>query len=283
MEDKRKRMVEINVTGRVSVVCHRYAVSGSAIQSLTRQVLSEVLDEIGSSDPSMSEINQIMDERILRLEQQFNPAHQAPEPDSDAKPAAVEAPSENPETPQVATESAQSVVEEGKEEEEEDDDGRADDRREWRKKSREERQLRLQAQFQDGGGRPDDAAYTQRLQDRRKPLKKLLTHECVAFKLMEEKRALKLLRELPGRDPEVAEGEILDELRNNLQLQIKSFIRKYQGGPWPSPRQQEEIRLEIAELPTIHSLITMTRQLIREQEEWLKKNKNDFVNRLLGR
>jgi hypothetical protein len=119
---------------------------------------------------------------------------------------------------------------------------------------------------------PKAKVMTERLQEERKPIKELLTADCVKLGLVERKRANYLITQLAGKKPKEAELEVVMELRNNLHKQIKDFIRKHKGGPWATPTQQEEIRLDIVQTPTIRSLIFLTKQLFKERQKWLADN-----------
>jgi hypothetical protein len=122
--------------------------------------------------------------------------------------------------------------------------------------------------------------HSEKLAEQRKPLAKLIIQDCVYLGLVRPGRARYLVRNMPGKNPKLAEEEVVVELRNNLYEQIHKFMRKYKGGPWDSPMQQEEIRLDINATPSVRSLVMLTGQLLREQNQWMAQNKGGFTARL---
>lgn len=124
--------------------------------------------------------------------------------------------------------------------------------------------------------------HSAKLQVKRKPIGKMIMEDCVTLGLVSPKRAKQLVQQMPGKDPKDAETEVVTELRNNLYEQIRKFMRKHKGGPWTSPTEQNDIRLEITNTPNIRMLVSLTRQLLREQNGWLDKNKTGLASRLFG-
>jgi uncharacterized protein YlaI len=130
------------------------------------------------------------------------------------------------------------------------------------------------------GYQPSTADKTQRLANERKPIQTLLCEDCVQIGLLKPQRAEYLATQFAGKLTNEAEEEVLVELRNNLQEHVRRIIRKLNGGPWPTPKEQENLRVEIAEIPTVRSLLFLTREILREREEWL--DKNSITGRLFG-
>jgi hypothetical protein len=132
------------------------------------------------------------------------------------------------------------------------------------------------------GYQPHAEEMTKKLESERKPIQNLLLEDCVQLRLLEQKRAEYLVTQFAGKLPHVAEEEVVIELRNNLHQQVRRFMRKHKGGPWASPKDQEELRLEIARTPTVRSTLHLTRQLLRERRQWLNKSKKSLTGRLFG-
>lgn len=129
---------------------------------------------------------------------------------------------------------------------------------------------------------PSARGMEQKLQEARKPLCKLLREECVHLGLVTAERAEELVHGLAGRLREDAEADIVAELRNNLHHQMRAYIRQQKGGPWPTPKSQEELRLDIVATRSVSSLLTLARQLLRERTQWESRHKVGRVRSLLG-
>jgi hypothetical protein len=122
----------------------------------------------------------------------------------------------------------------------------------------------------------------QKLEDSRKPLRKILQEDCVRLGLLSQERAERLASRLAGRRREDAEAELMAELRNNLHRQIRAYMRQNNGGPWTSPKQQEDVRLDIANTNSIHGVVTLTRHLLQERKNWEGNFKKGLLSSLLG-
>ena len=131
-------------------------------------------------------------------------------------------------------------------------------------------------------GTVDAKSMEEKLQAARKPLRKLLREDCVTLGLVTPERAEALVCGLAGRTRETAELDIVAELRNNLHGQVRSYIRKHKGGPWPSPKSQEELRLDIVGTATVHSLLMLARQTLRERSRWESEQSGGALSSLLG-
>lgn len=121
-----------------------------------------------------------------------------------------------------------------------------------------------------------------KLEESRKPLRKILNEDCVRLGLLDIKRAEKLASRLAGKSREDAEAEIVAEIRNNLHQQVRAYLRKYKGGPWPSPKLQEELRVDIASTNSVHAVVTLTRFLLKERRNWETKMKKGKLGNLFG-
>ncbi len=122
----------------------------------------------------------------------------------------------------------------------------------------------------------------EKLQEARKPLRELLTKDCVRLGLVEQKRARVLAAGLAGRRKEEAEGDIVAELRDNLNRQIRTYMRKHKGGPWDSVGKQEDLRLDITHTKTVHNLVVLARQLLKECKDWKSQTNKSLLHNLLG-
>jgi hypothetical protein len=129
---------------------------------------------------------------------------------------------------------------------------------------------------------PEAKSMPDRLMDRRAEMEHLLLNDCVTLKLVSPKEAQKMKRGLVGQDPAKAEEEVVALLRNSLHAQIRKFIRKHNGGPWATASVQTEVRMDIARTRTIRSLVSLSRQLLEEREEWMAKNKGSLTGRFFG-
>jgi len=138
-------------------------------------------------------------------------------------------------------------------------------------------------QKQNSGYRPKSADMSTKLSNERKPIKKIILEDCVQLGLLDKKRAGYLVTQMAGKEPMEAEREVVVELRNNLHSQVRKLIRKDKGGPWSSPMAQEELRVEIVQTPTVRSMLFLTREILRERDEWKNKGRNSITSRIFGK
>ncbi len=121
-----------------------------------------------------------------------------------------------------------------------------------------------------------------KLAQERKPIKKLILEDCVQLGLISKKRAEYVVTQMAGKQPAEAEKEVVTELRENLHKQVRRLIRKDKDNPWSSPKAQEDLRLEIMQTPTVRSVLFLTRDILMEREEWLKRSHNSLTGRIFG-
>jgi len=141
---------------------------------------------------------------------------------------------------------------------------------------------RRRSQRNNGGiGADDSLGMEHKLEEERKPIRRILQEDCVQLGLVEPARAKRLCGQMAGKEPREAEAEVVAELRNNLHAQIRAFMRKHKGGPWDSPKLQEDVRMDIAGTRSVSSLITLTRALLREREEWEQNSKKGTLSNIL--
>jgi hypothetical protein len=122
----------------------------------------------------------------------------------------------------------------------------------------------------------------EKLRQARKPLSKLLREDCVQLGLVNAERAEELVKSLAGRTPAEGEARVVEELRNNLHTQVRRYIRKHRGGPWPAPMAQDELRVDIANTRGVFALLTLTRGILRERMAWERRQKKGVLGTLLS-
>ncbi|RMG33253.1 MAG: hypothetical protein D6720_11795 [Gammaproteobacteria bacterium] len=123
----------------------------------------------------------------------------------------------------------------------------------------------------------------EKLREGRQPVQELLQKDCVDLGLLDRKQAERMVRSMLGKRPEDAEQEIVEQLRQILQEQVKGIIRQLKGGPWAKPQAQEEIRQDIAHARSVKSVLLLARQVIKERRAWEEKHgKGGLFGGLLG-
>ncbi|MCP3670844.1 MAG: hypothetical protein GY814_10505 [Gammaproteobacteria bacterium] len=132
------------------------------------------------------------------------------------------------------------------------------------------------------GYKPQSTDMPTKLNKTRKPIKKVIIEDCVQLGLLKKKRAKYLITQMAGKQPADAEKEIVKELRDNLHKQIRKLIRKDKKGPWSSPKAQEELRIEIIQTPAVRSVVYLTREILRERDEWKQRSRNSITGRIFG-
>ena len=115
-------------------------------------------------------------------------------------------------------------------------------------------------------------AMEEKLRDERAPVQQLLLEDCVHLGLLDKKQAQRLVRGMVGRSPGEGERQVVEQLRQILQDQVKGIIRRLKGGPWATPQQQEEMRQDIHNARSVRSILMLARQIIKERREWEKRN-----------
>ncbi len=129
---------------------------------------------------------------------------------------------------------------------------------------------------------PEAMSMEDKLEESRRPLRKILKEDCVRLGLLDIHRAGQITARLSGKRRDEAEGEIVAEIRNNLHKQIRAYIRKRRGGPWASPKLQEDLRLDIAGTNSVHAVVTLTRHLLKERKQWESQLDKGLIGTLLG-
>jgi hypothetical protein len=243
MKDDLEKAVDLNLAARVMLVCNMHGLKDSVeISSKRENVKQQVMQRISDRGVGVEGISELLDECIGELELELEQGIVHGESITPCND-----PSEEEQATPDPNQAAPSIK-----------------------------------QKKTTGYQPHAAEMTKKLKDERKPIQNLLREDCVQLGLLEPKRAEYLITQFAGKLPHVAEEEVVIELRNNLHQQVRRFMRKHKGGPWASPKDQEELRLEIARTPTVRSTLFLTRQLLRERQQWLNKSKRSITGRLFG-
>ena len=240
-----RNVIHVNVVGRVFMSCAAVGIRNPRRIAVYVSAVKEALGNRSAGEsPAATHIQILLDEQIALLERAL-----------EAHASADEAPADDvPETP--------SSTESGPQDEE------AVAKEETRRPSQ-----RAAA---------DPVAMEEKLRQSRKPIQKLLREDCVQLGLVGVEDAERMVRMLAGRTREDGEAQVVAELRNNLHQQVRHYIRKYKGGPWPSPRAQDDLRLDIVATRSVHGLLTLTRQILRERTKWESGQKTGVLGSLLG-
>ncbi len=248
MDQELEKAIDLNLTARVLLVCSAHNIKlPEEINRRKEKVKQAVMRRVVENGIGAEGLSELLDECIARLEFE------------------LEHPNDNSDSP---TKGPVDSIHGATREEAVADRQSADIKMQWNNDSA----YRLRA-----------VGMTQKLESERKPIQTLLLEDCVQLGLLKRKRAEYLVTQFSGKLPNEAEEEVVVELRNNLHQQIRRFMRKHKGGPWASPKEQEDLRLEIARTPTVRSLLFLTRQILRERREWLDKNSNSITGWLFGK
>ncbi|MES9994308.1 MAG: hypothetical protein ABW098_20355 [Candidatus Thiodiazotropha sp.] len=239
MDSQFEKMVEVNVQGRVFIICQSHGITDPTIIGYYTEILQQAIIAMLTDESKPSDFQQLLNEQAEWLEQEIGQVSN---------------------TAQQAASNA--LKEEG--------DGET------------QQPKLLNADKKASGYVPEAKSMPERLKDRRADMEHLLLNDCVTLKLVTPKQAKKLKHGLVGRDPEKAEEDVVALLRNSLHEQVRKFIRKHNGGPWSTATLQTEVRMDITRTRTLRSLISLSRQLLEERDEWLMKTKNSLTGRFFG-
>ena len=244
MDSQFRQMIQVNIKGRVFVICQSHGITDPSIIGYYTQILEEAIVAVLAEDSTAADFHRALDEQIAWLEAEIEQLRDTSLTEAPAAPA------------------KKTLMDEAAE--------------------KEEAEKKLNADKKASGYVPEAKSMPERLKDRRAEIEQLLLNECVTLKLVSPKQAKKFKYELLGRDPDKAEEELVTLLRNVLYSQMSKFIRKHNGGPWTSATEQTEVRMEISRTKTLQSLVNLSKQLLHEREEWMAKTKTSLVGRLFG-
>jgi hypothetical protein len=241
MKEDLEKAVDLNLAARVTLLCSAHGIKDPLeINTRRESVKRDLMERITMNPVGIERLSDLLDICIAEMESELV---QSVEGEKTAKAKSPE-PSENKQSAGRKQAGAESTQKTG------------------------------------SGYRPRSAALSDKLVSERKPIQTLLREDCVQIGLLKPQRAEYLATQFSGKLTIEAEEEVLVELRQNLHEHVRRIIRKLDGGPWPTPKEQEDLRLEIAEIPTVRSLLFLTRQILREREEWL--DKHSITGRLFG-
>jgi hypothetical protein len=244
MNDSLEKTVETNAAARVMLLCTTLHVNDlDQITAAIKKVKKATLAKLEQKHLGVDAISDLLDEEIARLEKSLRKSTSA---------------------------SAQTTEKESKKKSKKVEDKSKATKTDGKKRAPAKEVLEEIL----------DLDMTKKLAAERKPVQKLLLEDCVQIGLVTRDRAEYLVTQFAGKEPRDAEMEVVIELRNNLHTQIRKFMRKHKGGPWPSPKEQEELRLDIVHTPSITSLLSLTRQILKERQRWI--NKNSLTGRIFG-
>ena len=275
LNDKIKQFISINVTGHVFMFCTREGIKDpkqirqyeKRAREYLEQIANEGTDIKGLEKELRAFLERLRDELYQNIEIVVDgqpPFEPEPEPQAESA----------PEPEPVTYSDAMFAEEEAKLKEEE---ARKKAEKEEREKARQEREKNGKK----SAPKQQSARMEEKLAIQRKPIQELLTKECVEFKLMTPERAKHWVFNLSGRRIEDVENDIVDELRQKLQDNVKSYMRKNKKeNPWPSPALQEELRMEISLVKTIKGMLMLTSNILWEIRNAKESGKVSFFNRI---
>ncbi|MEW8508160.1 MAG: hypothetical protein AB2598_15795 [Candidatus Thiodiazotropha sp.] len=239
MDSQFEKMVEVNIQGRVFIICQTHGITDPTIIGYYTEILQQAIVAMLTDDSKPSDFQQLLNEQAEWLEQEIGQVRNTPQEDmAGAVAAEGDGEAEQPKPPNAGKKATGYV--------------------------------------------PEAKSMPERLKDRRADMEHLLLNDCVTLKLVSPKQAKKLKHGLVGKEPEKAEAEVVAQLRNSLHEQVRKFIRKHNGGPWATATLQTEVRMDITRTRTLRSLVSLSRQLLEERDEWLMKTKNSLTGRFFG-
>jgi len=241
--------LQMNIAGRVMMLMMRCHVTGMEhLPTYESAVLEAVLRRL-ADDPGQPVV-QLIDEQLVFLEKAIcERAARA----ASREPTLVEEP-EDPVQAPPAPEASPAEVE------------------------------RLRRQSSVGGAAATVRSMEDKLRETREPVQKLVLEDCVSAGLLDQKKARNLVAGMTGKQPEDAELEIVEYLREVVLKQVKAFMRKHKGGPWANPRVQADLRSDIHHVHTVRGVLTLARQIIKERRAWEQENgRGGFLGLFAGR
>lgn len=258
MDRSLNELIDINAAGLVLMACNCHQIWDPEQIDIHKQwVIDKIIDQMEQDNVGVESLSRIMDEKISLLNNELDKINE----NNAAVDVSVDpAPAKPHSKIDILTEP-------------DEEDPTAQDQ---------ETEQKPKAPKTDSGYKPKSKDMPTKLAHERKPIKKLILEDCVQLGLLTSKRAEYLVTQMAGKQPADAEKEVVVELRKNLHEQVRSFIRKDKEGPWSSPKAQEELRLEIVQMPTVRSMLYLTREIFKEREEWKNRSHNSITGRIFG-
>jgi len=228
--------LEMNLCGRILLGVRRHGISDPArVAVLARSVVAVIDHHHPEGRPSLLELEPLITEQLALLEASLMEARMR---------SALTVPEVPPEVDPSSQEAAP-----------------------------EEAPKRLRKRTLKGKGHTVQAkSMEEKLREGRVPVQELLQKDCVQLGLVSAKQAKRLVRGMLGKRPEDAEQEIVEQLRQVLQDQVKGIVRRLKGGPWATPQAQEEMRQDIRSARSVKSILMLARQIAKERAAWEKKH-----------
>ncbi|MCU7919337.1 MAG: hypothetical protein KZQ95_13425 [Candidatus Thiodiazotropha sp. (ex Epidulcina cf. delphinae)] len=241
MDSQFEQMIQVNIQGRVFVICQSHGITDPTIIGYYIEILEQAIISQLTDGSTPTDFQRILTEQVDWLEAEISQVSVNPQPAA----------------PSQTTDGVES----------EGDDQKPATKTTNKKVT---------------GYMPEAKSMPELLKDRRAIIEHLLDNDCITLKLVTPTEAKKFKHGLLGREPEEAEEALVAQLRNVLHNQVRKFIRKHNGGPWASATLQHDVRMDITKTRTLRSLVTLSRQLLNEREEWLSKTKNSLTGRFFS-
>ncbi|MES9896210.1 MAG: hypothetical protein ABW141_15075 [Candidatus Thiodiazotropha endolucinida] len=245
MDSQFEQMMQVNIQGRVFIICQAHGVTDPTIIGYYNEIMHQAISAMLTDESTPADFHKLLNERADWLDAEISQVGGASQ----------------------GAGSASAIIDDAG------DDGNG---------GGEQAVKILNADKKATGYVPEAKSMPERLKDRRADMEHLLSNDCVTLKLVTPNEADKLKHGLVGKDPDKAEEEVVAMLRNNLHAQVRKFIRKHNGGPWATATLQSEVRMDITRTRSVRSLVSLSRQLLEEREEWLSKTKNSLTGRFFG-
>jgi hypothetical protein len=229
--------LELNLIGRVMLVACRYGINGqSRLRVLARAIIEVVRHHHPDGMPSLMQLEPLLEAQLDQLDKALQRAAEMRERHSGDNSSDSPVPRRQVEHPPETAH---------------------------------EKHRRRHKPAAEPAAKPQAKSMEEKLKDERKPVQKLLTEDCVHAGLVNQKRAEKMVRSMLGKPPHEAELVIVEALRQVLHDQVRAAIRRYKGGgPWSSPKAQEDMRQDILTARSVKSVLLLARQIVKEQKVW---------------
>jgi len=254
--------IDVNVTGRLMLLLSKQGVLDNRCLSIYKNAVCDVVRKrlVTREADGYAGIDRILDEELALLEAPLklrarerasaaaDAAVESPErPVAESAPSAPTNPLAPPDSQAAAAFDVDAVV----------------------KAAREARAS--------SGYVPHVKSMEEKLKDERKPVQTLLKEDCVRIGLVDRDQAETMILGMTGKTGATAEHDIVEQLRQTLQDQVKSFIRHSKGGPWSDPRTQEELRKDIHAAKSVRSILMLARQVTKEYQTWRDEHRRGGI------
>lgn len=257
MDSSLKNLIQMNATGLVLMTCNSHDVGEPAqIDKYKSWIVNSIIAQLERDNAGVEALSRVMDEKIAMLNKHLESGTELPISESQ--------PDKNQDNQDAKTNEAQKI-----------------------NQFYDPNDIPPLAEKDKPAPKPPKSSgkgtdMPTKLSEERKPIKKLIQEDCVQLGLITKKRAEYVITQMAGKQPADAEKEVVVELRENLHKQVRKLIRKDKGGPWSSPKDQEDLRLEILHTPSVRSVLFITRDILREREQWLERSHSSISGRIFG-